>query len=187
LGSSQNEILTVSPLQRTLICRDFASSWSLELYLRWRLRRAFTRRCQTTFSRTCEVATIRLAYEMLDAGRRGSSVAIRALSGAKSTLPYRPSLWRARPTGSTRIPESSQAKPPRPGPACHRTSGSATRGKLVRPARRATHRSSVSVRLQPVLAWAIEYQCRLGDGPVSEVARAECADRGRIADACGKY
>jgi hypothetical protein len=72
-GSPATQRLNRSVGINSLCLQPLWVEWSLELDRRWRLRRALTRRCQQGPSpKTCEVATIRLAYDHLDAGTRGS-------------------------------------------------------------------------------------------------------------------
>ena len=54
-----------------------------------KIGRALTRRCQARILKSCEVATIRLAYEMLDAGNEGSKCCFQGAtrSGAGATEP----------------------------------------------------------------------------------------------------
>jgi hypothetical protein len=63
-GSPATQRLNRSVGINSLCLQPLWVEWSLELDRRWRLRRALTRRCQQRPSpKTCEVATIRLAYD----------------------------------------------------------------------------------------------------------------------------
>ena len=63
------------PHKQPVFAATLGKSGSLEPQMPWKQCRALTRRCQAITSKSCEVATIRLAYEMLDAGNEDRSVA----------------------------------------------------------------------------------------------------------------
>ena len=74
-----------------LICRHFGPEWTLEPHLTMEDGRAFTRRCKHTPLEACVVATIRLAYEMLDAGETSIEVLLsERTSGRADTTESQP-------------------------------------------------------------------------------------------------
>jgi hypothetical protein len=85
------------------------------------------------------------------------------------------------------LPSQARLNPDWGWPGSCSAGGDTARENHLESARWAAHRSAVPLRVRPVVAPVLEHQRRLGACQLPEVARTDCADRGRLTGASGEF